>query len=268
MENYGNESYQLEEKTGKVVSFTEASEEQLHQKFERKGEISTFLLNLAFGVVPNEINNEEMKTEKEEEKAEATNETENQNREFWYFTGRTYAGIKPPENDYSNAWYPTGEQTEFRQVGEEAWKSDPIWIQFAFAFDKVVNVLSYRDLYFPSIERDSDLSNLVSVYENLEDALRENNPILEKGEFLNGRIGMPYCLSETGFVLTESIEGLKDYPTKKLVFPLIRTENTPGRAVLGYVNGISLIKALTEQFQVEYLNNQTFEDKGEVQDGE
>lgn len=235
--NQENQSYQFEEKSGRLVSVIEASIEQKNQKMSRIGKLGSFLSNVVLGVEPTLDSNDETTLEEVNQ-----NIQEEQEVSYWDYTGETYTGICPPQDTINKIWMPTEEVSRV-EIDENASKIDPVWEKVTFNFKNVVNRVHYEDML-----TSFNGKKIVSVYESQIDALKEENAVTDF-DFTGSIIGNPEKLVDNAFVKVDNLDD-SSILAEELVFPLLK-----GEAVAGYINGKAVVEGITQKGALEMLQS-------------
>ncbi len=171
-------------------------------------------------------------------------------REYWTLTGNGYHGINPPLDTSTNVWVPTGEQTAYYQVGEDALKSDPIWQQVSFDFSKVIGQVPYEEM----IEASKQPFDLVPVYATAQDAIEKHSPIPNSEYYeslIGSKVGVPFVLINGVSAKIENVEELARLQVENLAFPLIRSDKAGGSKTCGYLNGGTIVERLSANLEQE-----------------
>ncbi len=191
------------------------------------------------------------------EKKETKEEQKNiqKKEDYWNLTNQTYAGLNVPEDTSTSVWIPTGEQTPFIDCGNDVWKSDPIWTEIAFNYDKVIGKVNYEELSIKDSDKKEPQADFLPVYASADQAILLENPInqIESYEnFIGSTIGIPYQLVDGKLNSVSNIQNLHKEDSKNLGFPLIRTDIDGNRQIVGFINGDSLVSSLSSNIQKEY----------------
>lgn len=238
--NQENQSYQFEEKSGKLVSVIEASIEQKNQKMSRMGKLGSFLSNVVLGVEPTLDSNDEKTSEE-------ANQNIQEEVSYWDYTGETYTGIYPPQDTINKIWMPTDTVSQVK-VDENTSKIDPVWEKVTFNFKNVINRVHYEDMLTSFNE-----NTIVSVYESQMDALKEESAVTNF-DFTGSIIGVPEQLVDDVFVKVENLDD-SSILAEELVFPLYK-----GETVIGYMNGKAVVEGITQKGALEMLQSSNQEE--------
>lgn len=233
--NQENQSYQFEEKSGKLVSVIEASIEQKNQKMSRMGKLGSFLSNVVLGVEPTLDSNDEKTSEE-------ANQNIQEEVSYWDYTGETYTGIYPPQDTINKIWMPTDTVSQVK-VDENTSKIDPVWEKVTFNFKNVINRVHYEDML-----TSFNGNTIVSVYESQMDALKEESAVTNF-DFTGSIIGVPEQLVDDVFVKVENLDD-SSILAEELVFPLYK-----GETVIGYMNGKAVVEGITQKGALEMLQS-------------
>lgn len=233
--NQENQSYQFEEKSGKLVSVIEASIEQKNQKMSRMGKLGSFLSNVVLGVEPTLDSNDEKTSEE-------ANQNIQEEVSYWDYTGETYTGIYPPQDTINKIWMPTDTVSQAK-VDENTSKIDPVWEKVTFNFKNVINRVHYEDML-----TSFNGNTIVSVYESQMDALKEESAVTNF-DFTGSIIGVPEQLVDDVFVKVENLDD-SSILAEELVFPLYK-----GETVIGYMNGKAVVEGITQKGALEMLQS-------------
>lgn len=233
--NQENQSYQFEEKSGKLVSVIEASIEQKNQKMSRMGKLGSFLSNVVLGVEPTLDSNDEKTSEE-------ANQNIQEEVSYWDYTGETYTGIYPPQDTINKIWMPTDKVSQVK-VDENTSKIDPVWEKVTFNFKNVINRVHYEDML-----TSFNGNTIVSVYESQMDALKEESAVTNF-DFTGSIIGVPEQLVDDVFVKVENLDD-SSILAEELVFPLYK-----GETVIGYMNGKAVVEGITQKGALEMLQS-------------
>ncbi len=243
MINQDNQTYQLEEKTGRLVSVIEATPEQKNQKMSRIEKLGSFLSDVVLG--ENVDLNQEIVTKEDNLNQESKNENIQEDVPYWNYTGETYHGIYPPKDVTNSIWMPVDEVSQV-EMDENTSIINPVWEKVSFNFESVINRIHYEDMI---ISMDGD--SIVSVYESQIDALKQEN-VVTNFDFSGSILGYPERLMNDTFVKVEDFNN-PSILAEELVFPLLK-----GETVVGYVNGKTVVETVTQNGAIEMLqsNNQ------------
>lgn len=233
--NQENQSYQFEEKSGRLVSVIEASIEQKNQKMSRMGKLGSFLSNVVLGVEPTLDSNDEKTSEE-------ANQNIQEEVSYWDYTGETYTGIYPPQDTINKIWMPTDTVSQVK-VDENTSKIDPVWEKVTFNFKNVINRVHYEDML-----TSFNGNTIVSVYESQMDALKEESAVTNF-DFTGSIIGVPEQLVDDVFVKVENLDD-SSILAEELVFPLYK-----GETVIGYMNGKAVVEGITQKGALEMLQS-------------
>lgn len=179
------------------------------------------------------------------------------NSEYWKLTGQTFrrgpSSDSYPQDKGTRIWIQTGE--EWEKVGEALILS-PVWAEFVFDFDKVIDKVNYEQLANTVSFSENGGPNIKfpAIYGSADRAVLKQEPVPSQYtvNFVGAKVGMPYILKDGISVRVDRAENLNDLDPFAMSFPLVREDENGTKQIIGFVNVVEAMDNLSSYMLETY----------------